>query len=450
MQDHNEYLAIHVLNESQIISYRQLSRALKIHSTLAKQCLYDFHARQNAKSSSTVHATYLLTGLRNPPPTSSQPAPTDDADGDVPMSSPYQSSQPSFSQQENHGAEQAAPPTRVVLIAREEDLQKAKASLDEVTGVHVYSLSPGPVRDLQTLSECDRKMAAEYYSEDPLEKWAQYGVIQNERVWRRTRKGLQVPPPEISGAKVEKEKEGSNAKEEEGGSQGETKRDAKVEEKAKGKDEDKKEDKKIPALKKESSSLFKSFAKTKAPKTKEKAKEKEQEDTTPALSDDEADEGDEMDLDEGAEKESVVEPGKSRKEREEELRKMMEEDDDMVDAAGTGAAEAEEQAKDEGAIDKPVEDLTEDKGEVTVENGRRRGRRRVMKKKTVKDEEGYLVTKEEPAWESFSEDEPPPPKKAKLSIMAQAAAKSTGAAKGAGPKKGGKGQNNIMSFFAKK
>lgn len=383
------------------------------------------------------------------------------------MSSPYQSSQPSFSQQENHGAEQAAPPTRVVLIAREEDLQKAKASLDEVTGVHVYSLSPGPVRDLQTLSECDRKMAAEYYSEDPLEKWAQYGVIQNERVWRRTRKGLQVPPPEISGAKVEKEKEGSNAKEEEGGSQGETKRDAKVEEKAKGKDEDKKEDKKIPALKKESSSLFKSFAKTKAPKTKEKAKEKEQEDTTPALSDDEADEGDEMDLDEGAEKESVVEPGKSRKEREEELRKMMEEDDDMVDAAGTGAAEAEEQAKDEGAIDKPVEDLTEDKGEVTVENGRRRGRRRVMKKKTVKDEEGYLgmlikpselserrltvpVTKEEPAWESFSEDEPPPPKKAKLSIMAQAAAKSTGAAKGAGPKKGGKGQNNIMSFFAKK
>lgn len=27
---------------------------------------------------------------------------------------------------------------------------------------------------------------------------------------------------------------------------------------------------------------------------------------------------------------------------------------------------------------------------MTVENGRRRGRRRVMKKKTVKDDEGYL------------------------------------------------------------
>jgi DNA polymerase delta subunit 3 len=32
----------------------------------------------------------------------------------------------------------------------------------------------------------------------------------------------------------------------------------------------------------------------------------------------------------------------------------------------------------------------DEKPTVTVSNGRRRGRRRVMKKKTVKDEEGYL------------------------------------------------------------
>ena len=32
----------------------------------------------------------------------------------------------------------------------------------------------------------------------------------------------------------------------------------------------------------------------------------------------------------------------------------------------------------------------EPKETMTVENGRRRGRRRVMKKKTVKDDEGYL------------------------------------------------------------
>ncbi len=39
-----------------------------------------------------------------------------------------------------------------------------------------------------------------------------------------------------------------------------------------------------------------------------------------------------------------------------------------------------------------------------------------MKKKTTKDEDGYLVTKEEAVWESFSEDEPEPQKKASFPI----------------------------------
>ena len=89
-----------------------------------------------------------------------------------------------------------------------------------------------------------------------------------------------------------------------------------------------------------------------------------------------------------------------------------------------------------------------------------------MKKKTIKDDEGYLgtygndpqnrmhmsmklrrsaaVTKEEPAWESFSEDEPPPPKeRTPASTAASSTAKSK---KGAGKP----GQGNIMSFFGKK
>lgn len=36
-QDYNEYLAVNVLNEQQLVSYRSLSRALKLHSNLAKQ-----------------------------------------------------------------------------------------------------------------------------------------------------------------------------------------------------------------------------------------------------------------------------------------------------------------------------------------------------------------------------------------------------------------------------
>lgn len=78
--------------------------------------------------------------------------------------------------------------------------------------------------------------------------------------------------------------------------------------------------------------------------------------------------------------------------------------------------------------------------EMETKDGRRRGRRRVMKKRTVKDEEGYLVTKEEAAWESFSEDEPVAKKP--VTLKSAGLAKKTAAGK--------KGQGSIMSFFGKK
>lgn len=39
-QDYSEYLAANVLNEQQYVNYRNLSRALKVHSNLAKQYSY--------------------------------------------------------------------------------------------------------------------------------------------------------------------------------------------------------------------------------------------------------------------------------------------------------------------------------------------------------------------------------------------------------------------------
>lgn len=62
------------------------------------------------------------------------------------------------------------------------------------------------------------------------------------------------------------------------------------------------------------------------------------------------------------------------------------------------------------------------------------------------------VTREEPAWESFSEDEPPP-KKVKASPLSSVNKPSTGGAKksaGGGTGGGKPGQGNIMSFFGKK
>jgi hypothetical protein len=59
----------------------------------------------------------------------------------------------------------------------------------------------------------------------------------------------------------------------------------------------------------------------------------------------------------------------------------------MADVA-EAADKAEEEMMD-APPSKPVEPESKEET-VTVSNGRRRGRRRVMKKRTVKDEEGYL------------------------------------------------------------
>jgi DNA polymerase delta subunit 3 len=61
-------------------------------------------------------------------------------------------------------------------------------------------------------------------------------------------------------------------------------------------------------------------------------------------------------------------------------------DDDMPDAPSTNDPEVDATPI---ATPETVE-LSQSETTVSVQNGRRRGRRRVMKKKKVKDEEGYL------------------------------------------------------------
>jgi DNA polymerase delta subunit 3 len=59
-------------------------------------------------------------------------------------------------------------------------------------------------------------------------------------------------------------------------------------------------------------------------------------------------------------------------------------DEDMPDASEAPAEPANEETEPK------KEPEPEPKEEVTVQGGRRRGKRKIMKKKTVKDDEGYL------------------------------------------------------------
>ena len=103
---------------------------------------------------------------------------------------------------------------------------------------------------------------------------------------------------------------------------------------------------------------------------------------------------------------------------------------------------------------KVTEEIEKD---VVVEKRRRRGKRLVTKKTTGKDEKGYLVTKTEKIWESFSEEEEvevpvvnTPAKAARISADEKKASVVSEKSNDHLRTKGKSGQQTkLMSFFKK-
>jgi DNA polymerase delta subunit 3 len=361
--------------------------------------LFEFHQKQNAKKPGSVHATYLITGTRLPP----KPRQSNNTESQESEDAVMQNSPPI----PNSSAPQAAEddiepvPVRSILLVKEEHLQKAKATFEEITGIHMYSLASGGLSDLNSLTECNRKIGVEYASEDPLLAWKQYGTIQNPNVKRRTQKR---PPPAASAPATKEapkpkpipmlEKQASKASNESGPDSAKA---TPVPEK--NTDASKKKTATKPTtVKRQPSDIFKSFARgankakvasaesSAAPSPAPTTSAKEDE-SMGGMSDDDPDDpvdDEEIEVEAGN--------GKSKKDREADLKAMMDVDDEPMEDV--------EEDTDQGAIDTPKESEAEDsqgttkqeepKETMTVENGRRRGRRRVMKKKTVKDDEGYL------------------------------------------------------------
>ncbi|OJJ51252.1 hypothetical protein ASPZODRAFT_156177 [Penicilliopsis zonata CBS 506.65] len=428
--DYSRYLAENVLNEHRTVTHRSLSRALKVHTNLAKQMLYEFHRHENAKKPQSVNATYVIVGTPKLPEKSETNGFHVKEDGDAIMqSSPYLSS--SMPQQD---AAQEQVSTTSITLVREEDLEDAKSTFQFIASIHIYSLQPAVLPDLNVLTDVSRELALTFPNDDPLECGSQWGMILNKNVKRRTGVRPAAPPaaqlPKTSSSTTTAPVKPPFQKE----AAPETTIPA-----SKTTSQPSKATEKTAPVKREKSNLFTSFAKA-------KPREKKEVSATPAISNTESAEpsgGEDVVLDDASEEEAEqlfpdtdkrASPTdrETRKEREEKLRQMMEDDDDeeMPDAAETPREPTP-------PIEQPPKE-PELKEQASVQGGRRRGRRQVMKKKTMKDEEGYLVTVEEPVWESFSESEAPPPKK-KPAVSAP---------KGKPPAKAGQG--SIMSFFSKK
>ncbi|KAL8298355.1 hypothetical protein RB597_006802 [Gaeumannomyces tritici] len=447
--DYKRFLGEKILAEDQVVTYRYLSRALGIHVNVSKQMLYEFHKSQNDRKSGSVHATYLMYGVKR-----AAEQPTQAGDGDVEMAE-----EPS-----EHV------PTYTLSIAKEEDLSDCLALYDHVSSIHVYSIGPNPTKDPQMLSESCRQVLDMSAGEDSLEVSLKYGAISNPHARRRERKGaapILMPAaagpaginkkamparPAASAAAKEAAKDEPKAKAPP--ASGPFARVAKEDSKssqtpsssaaATATPSDKKP---APSLKRGSSGIMQAFAKAGAAKPKAKPAAPVAESS--AMSDDGEDDGEVL----PAPKQAPDSGNNNRKEREEALKRMMEEEDAADKAAEEEEGEGEdENERDDTPMEEPEEEAPapEPKPEEPAEvvsastgDGRRRGRRRVMKKKQIMDDQGYLVTINEPGWESFSEDEAPP--------KATSSAKPAAPATAAKPKKAApKGQGNIMSFFSKK
>ncbi|KIW86226.1 hypothetical protein Z517_01621 [Fonsecaea pedrosoi CBS 271.37] len=518
--DHfKKYLASEVLNEQRTISYRNVSRALKVHVNAAKCMLYEFYEFQNAKKPQSVYATYLLSGVKKTPTVSVSVNGTarggtqvHDPVEDLPSSPPpFTSSMLEPSQQSSPAEEEEAKnvPVRTVTLVREESLEAIKEEYETITSIHIYSLSPARIQDLVALTDITRALFTSGLQDEHNEV---YGVIQNPDVRRRKGKRPAITAGPASKAQPLKEEtkrpslghtnptpKGSTAAP-----------SVKTEEPSRPASRDSTStasSTRQPTLKRDASDIFKAFAKQGHRKsTPTTAPQPNGQDHDTSMND--ADEGESEDealfLDTGTRKSATSKKRASdvKKEREDKaakLRKMMESDDEEETAVpkveeaaklgddeppaakkGTDADaetkdnEADDQVawsdsdteKKQGSKEKSEKDTT---ATATAPPRRRRGKRKVMQKRTFK-EDGYLVTREEAVWESFSEDEPevPPPRasaavggfkkegpapKGTTAPKTQSQGSTPSQAGKTGPgakKKGGGGGGNIMSFFGKK
>lgn len=324
------------------------------------------------------------------------------------------------------------------------------AEYDEVTSIHVYSLAPHPLKDLQLLADTARQVLELSSTSNAPASGKEFGSIANPNVRRRERRG---PAPNVAASAPVPQVASKSATSQET-KPAPVKEESKAVPQASSKSSTSAAAKKsapTTSLKRQSSSgigqmFAKAAANPKKPAAKPIVSKASSAVTTPAeevqemvLSDDGEDDTDPIPEPKNEESGSTRQ---SRKDRQAELRRMMEESDE--EEPGKPDSPVEEPIEEEESQPEP-ESKAEEPAEIvsSAANGRRRGRRRVTRKKQVMDDKGYLVTIQEQAWESFSEEEAPPPSKPKP-VMAKVEPATK-------PKKGAaKGQGNIMSFFGKK
>ncbi|OLL25495.1 DNA polymerase delta subunit 3 [Neolecta irregularis DAH-3] len=410
VDDHLHKLAEWIVSEKRLVTYRLLSRELKCHVNRAKEyrsprsvlnnlqrMLYEYYMVSLEKGNK-LHATYIISGfviqklpetLKRSRESSSSPLQTQDStvenDQDVRV--------------------------RTVSLIPEEDLDKSKASFAEISSIHIYSLEPNPLKDLTVLATVSQDIRINYPELISSEEMSKvYGSVYNPEAHRKavstarllpTKQPVQIKRRVAPVTRPEASEEPSRL---ESDSQAEKPAHPSKKEMAANFFGSKSTMKKLLAPKieetdpspihaaelpaKAASKKDKTLSKDVAVPKKNKASRKSESprgifpyDRFKLTRSQEAD-------DETAKSQS--------KEQEEALSRLMDEDTEMEDVNIPEPPQ-------ETVMEAAVQESRPGAGPAAPE--RKHGRRKVTKKVTSKDAKGYLVTKEETAWESFSESE---------------------------------------------
>ncbi|SPO28644.1 uncharacterized protein UTRI_04522 [Ustilago trichophora] len=181
--DPTSFLTSWLQRDKKLITYRLLSRELRIHVDDAKEALANFF--NSHKDKSDFDATYVLIGRSTC--TDTQAEETNVAKGDeedsklVGSSSTASSSTASprsFLDSRISRRQTEAEVTRqVICLVSADQLEEAKSSLEEVTSCHIYSISPGRLRDAAQLTAVQHDLHSQ-------QKYAD--------IWQQTNRGADL------------------------------------------------------------------------------------------------------------------------------------------------------------------------------------------------------------------------------------------------------------------
>ncbi|SPO28131.1 uncharacterized protein UTRI_04522_B [Ustilago trichophora] len=225
--DPTSFLTTWVQRDKKLITYRLLSRELRIHVDDAKKALATFF--DSHKDNSDFDATYVLVGrsaYTNTQAGEAQGAKVDEEDSKLVGSSSTASSStaPARSFLESRIARrqtEAEVARQVIRLVSADQLEEAKSSLEEVTSCHIYSISPGRLRDAAQLTAVQYDLHSQQKYADvwrQTNRGADLGVIINPNIKDNYDPSKAIPSlaapiaPAISASKDSRQAKGSTVK----------------------------------------------------------------------------------------------------------------------------------------------------------------------------------------------------------------------------------------------